>query len=50
MYEIASVDQRKALVGDLISNISEGKPFATTKVDANTEIFSKEQHVTGPDG
>uniref|UniRef100_A0A183GAM1 DUF3437 domain-containing protein n=1 Tax=Heligmosomoides polygyrus TaxID=6339 RepID=A0A183GAM1_HELPZ len=50
VYEIASVDQRKALVGDLISNISEGKPFATTKVDANTEIFSKEQHVTGPDG
>nr|CDJ87643.1 HEAT domain containing protein [Haemonchus contortus] len=50
VYEMASEDQRKALVNDLISRISEGKPFSNTKVDSNTEIFSKDQHITGPDG
>ncbi|KAK6060272.1 protein, SNF2 family [Cooperia oncophora] len=50
VYEMASEEQRKALVNDLISRISEGKPFSTTKVDSNTEIFNKEQQITGPDG
>ncbi|KAK6011650.1 hypothetical protein OSTOST_23257 [Ostertagia ostertagi] len=50
VYEMASGDQRKALVNDLISRISDGKPFSTTKVDSNTEIFTKEQQITGPDG
>ncbi|KAK5969483.1 hypothetical protein GCK32_003532, partial [Trichostrongylus colubriformis] len=50
VYEMASDEQRKALVNDLISRISEGKPFSTAKVDSNTEIFNKEQQITGPDG
>ncbi|VDO23729.1 unnamed protein product [Haemonchus placei] len=50
VYEMASEEQKKALVNDLISRISEGKPFSNTKVDPNTEIFSKDQHITGPDG
>ncbi|KAK6009072.1 HEAT repeat protein, partial [Ostertagia ostertagi] len=49
VYEMASGDQRKALVNDLISRISDGKPFSTTKVDSNTEIFTKRTQITGPD-
>lgn len=47
---MASADQRKALVNDLMSNISEGKPFSAAKLDSNSVIFGKEQNVTGPDG
>ncbi|ETN80441.1 hypothetical protein NECAME_09171, partial [Necator americanus] len=50
VYEVASIDQRKALVNDLISNISEGKPFTAAKLDSNAVIFGKEQKITGPDG
>ncbi|VDL63938.1 unnamed protein product, partial [Nippostrongylus brasiliensis] len=49
VYEMATAEQRSALVNDLIANISEGKSFSA-KVDSNTEIFSKEQQIVGPDG
>ncbi|KAL6727945.1 hypothetical protein Aduo_009775 [Ancylostoma duodenale] len=50
VYEMASADQRKALVNDLMSNISEGKPFSAAKLDSNSVVFGKEQNITGPDG
>ncbi|EYC10218.1 hypothetical protein Y032_0057g2826 [Ancylostoma ceylanicum] len=50
VYEMASSDQRKALVNDLMSNISEGKPFSAAKLDSNSVVFGKEQNITGPDG
>ncbi|VDK56159.1 unnamed protein product, partial [Cylicostephanus goldi] len=50
IYELATAEQRKALVNDLMSNISEGKPFAAVKLDSNSVVFGKEQNITGPDG
>uniref|UniRef100_A0A0K0D0V0 DUF2913 family protein n=1 Tax=Angiostrongylus cantonensis TaxID=6313 RepID=A0A0K0D0V0_ANGCA len=46
VYEIALHDQRKVLASNLVSQISEGKPFAVSKVDQNTVLEPK---ITGSD-